>query len=394
MKKSIILLLALVIFLETQAQKVAFEPSLSKVFEKAVLENKMVFVKHYNSDCPVCLRLEPFWENPEVVDFYNKNFVSYALDTKHLQDEEKELLEKANLHFVNVPNLVFFDKNKNFAHYSYTQEDAAFLIKVGKDALSPTDRGANLAAKYEKGDRSIRTLYAYNTLLQIQQKDSLARVVAADLYEVFPKSNLASKKSFNITKDCVTDVDNGFFVFWIENMKDATFFYPIERVKSELGNIIFKSIYQPNRAAWRVEKISKVKNYVLKTGLSANPDVFFWQEESKVLCKQGQEKEAFALANKMWAYYKNDENASKLFLIGHFAALYQKKQHLRVLDEWLKTLSIKAEEKEEKADFYYLKSLVMKKYASKKDFKAFFREAKTYYEVEKLDMKLLQGLEK
>jgi len=370
--------------------QIVFEQSLSEAFAKAKREKKLVFVKYYNSDCPVCQNLEIYLNQPELSNFYNRNFVSYGINIKNISEEDKKFLQEANLHFTSVPFLLFFDADKKFLHYSHIQLNSNFLFQIAQNALTPQERTINLENKYKAGDRSIRTLYAYNNYLQVQKKDDLARVVAKDLYDNFPKNELATKKSFIITKDCVTDVDNGFFQFWIENMDKATSFQTIEETKNKLGEIITKSIYYPNRPVWSLEKIAKVKSYILKTELSKNPDNFFWQEESKILIEQKREKEALELGKKI--FDAETELASKLFTLQHFAELCKEKTSIQTLQDWLKTLQIANAEAQEQADYFYVELVCLKKLGNKKLFNETYQKAKTYYRKNNLDTKSIDAL--
>ena len=380
----------LYMLIQSLSAQIIFEKNLSDAFAKAKKERKMVFVKYYNSDCPICKKLDVLFEDKKLSAYYNGNFVNYALNTKEITEEESKLLKDANLNFTSVPYLLFFDYGRNFCHYSYTQQDADFLLEVAQNALKPSEQTVNLENKYKAGDRSIRTLYAYNNFLQVQKQDDLARVVAKDLYDNYPKQNLASKKSFTITKDCVTDVDNGFFQFWISNMDKATEFHTLEKIKSELGEIVSKSIYYPNRTAWSLEKISKVKSYILLTELSKNPDNFFWQEESKVLITLKREKDALSIGQKI--FEAETELTSKLFTLQHFVELCEEKNSIKNLQKWLNSLTMAKAEIQEQADYYYIELLCFQKLGNKQEFQKAYKNTKAYYQKHKIDTQSIDAL--
>ncbi|GAB4124656.1 MAG: hypothetical protein OHK0045_02160 [Raineya sp.] len=347
-------------------------------------------MKYYNSDCPVCQSLEILFEDKSLSNFYNQNFVSYALNTKNMLEEDKKFLQEANLHFTSVPFLLFFDAEKKFLHYSHIQQNTQFLLEIAQNALNPSEQTINLANKYKAGDRSIKTLYAYNNFLQVQKQDDWARVVAKDLFEVFPKNELASKKSFIITRDCVTDIDNGFFEFWINNMEKAAPFYTIEKVKAVLGEIVSKSIYYPNRPLWSLEKISKVKSYILLTDLSQNPDNFLWQEECRVLVEQKKEKEALALGKKI--FDMESEIPAKLFTLQYLAELCKEKNSLHNIQNWLKNLPVQQDAPQDQADYYYIELLCLQKSGKKQAFEKLYPDAKKYYQKHQIDSQNIDTL--
>ena len=136
--------------LSAYAQVVNFEPSLQTAFEKAAQQHKLVFVEYYNTECPVCKKLEPVFANDELSKFYNENFINYKLNTEHIKKEDSVFIQRAGLKFESVPYFLFFDSNQRFVHYSGTKQDISYLINAGKTALNPTERTTNLVNKYKE----------------------------------------------------------------------------------------------------------------------------------------------------------------------------------------------------------------------------------------------------
>ncbi|MEI8087209.1 MAG: thioredoxin family protein [Paludibacter sp.] len=256
-----------------------FENNLTSAFEKAKIENKPVFIEYYNSDCPVCIKVGKILENNEkLVDFYNKSFVNYRIDTYKMSKPDSLFISNTKLSFTSIPYFLFFDSNENLLHVSAINVEVDVLINIGATALNPNERTSALANKYSKGDRSIKTLYAYSQLVQLYNNDSLTTILAEDLYKSFPKNDLGNKKSYIITKNCVNSIENGFFKFWIKNM-DKLEGFESEKNKGEgkqiLAEIVRKSIFSKKSKSWNQEKIAEVKKYILLTELSKNPDAFF-----------------------------------------------------------------------------------------------------------------------
>lgn len=263
----------------TSAQ-VVFERSLSDAFKKAKAQNKNVFIEYYNSDCSVCKRLGTLLkEDAEIISYYNSNFINYAINTyDEVSDDEKAFLETANLHFDSVPVLLYFDKDKNFLHYSSGDINAEAVLNEAKKAAFPQFNSSGLRAKYEAGDRSIRTLYAYSNLLIVNREDQKLKKVTQDLFESFDKSELSTKKSYLILKRIVKDSDNGFFKFWLDNLEQLNGFESGENAgteKSYLSRIVLIELTDPNIRNWRQAKKEKYKNYILKLKIVDDPNVFF-----------------------------------------------------------------------------------------------------------------------
>ena len=185
-------------------QKVVFESSADVAFVKAKKLNKLVFIEYYNTDCTICMSIQPLFENKEMADFYNTNFVNYKINTKGgLKGKDSLFMAVRKLKFTGVPFFLFFDSNKNFVHYSGAKNDLEYLINIGKKALNPEERTGSLQTKYEAGDRSIKTLYAYSDLVQLYQNDALSNEISSQLFDVFPKQNLATIQSYLILKSSI-----------------------------------------------------------------------------------------------------------------------------------------------------------------------------------------------
>lgn len=279
--KKVYLIVVLMTSVVLQAQ-VVFEKSLEIAFQKAQEQNKPVFIEYYNSDCSVCKRLGKLLrEDMEISAYYNANFINYAMNTyDQLKAEDQALIDGANLHFESVPVLLYFDKHKNFLHESSPEITAEYLIAEGKKSILPEYNSAGLKVKYEQGDRSVRTLYAYSKLLLINRNELVLNTVTQQLFNSISKSELPTKKSYLILKNVVRSSDNGFFQYWLNNVEGLAGFETGAKAGTELQHlqvIILKELSVPNINDWDSAKKNKYKEYIVKLKISENPDVFFEQ---------------------------------------------------------------------------------------------------------------------
>lgn len=279
MKRAFFYILFLVVSNTISAQ-VVFESSLNEAFKKAKEQDKIVFIEYYNSDCPVCKRLGDLLKNDSLVAaYYNKNFINYAMNTNgSLAEEDETFINEANLHFTSVPVLLYFDSNKQFIHHSGVNVDSDHIINEGKKAKHPDYRTSSLKAKYEKGDRTVRTLYAYCDFLLIHNDETTLKKVSQELFDAFKKEELPTKKSYIVLKQVVISTDNGFFQFWInnlDNLKDFESGYKAGTEISYLEKIVLKELNDPTIKSWNTSKKDKYKEYILKLKITDNPDVYF-----------------------------------------------------------------------------------------------------------------------
>lgn len=266
--------------------QVQFESSLTEAFKLAKEQNKIVFVDYYNSECSVCKQLSELLESDSIVaNYYNKYFINYKLDTKgdsegKLKADENALLEKSKLTFDHVPVLLFFDFKGNFLHHSGVKVDSDVILNIGKSARHPDYRSTSNAKKYNDGDRSIKTLYAYSDYLVATSKDSLLKIVTNDLYEVYSKDSIkmSSNSSYIILKNVINTSENGFFVYWINNLdklKDFEQGYKKDQVQLALEKIVLKELSYLNIKNWSNDRKELMKKYIKKLKITDNPDVYF-----------------------------------------------------------------------------------------------------------------------
>jgi len=278
--------------------QIKFESSLDSAFILAKQQNKIVFIEYFNADCPHCKQLEPLLKDTLLARFYNVNFINYRIDTKNFKAGEDSFILKSELKINSVPGFLFFFKDKKFCHFSSTKQDIQFLISVAKNALNPSERAAGLEDKYSKGDRSIKTLFAYSNLLELYGKDSVRNVVANDLYEAFPKRDLGNKKSYIITKTCVSQIANGFFKYWYAHRAEMKDFETGIRKGSELSmlqNIADKSFASNEKNSWNLMQIEEAKEIFRNLKLDGNCNLYFWERETELLIFTGDGQKALKL---------------------------------------------------------------------------------------------------
>lgn len=277
--KNLFFVLFFTINLLSFGQEIQFEKTLKQAFIKAKQENKSVFIEYYSSSCPICKKVAMTLKNPKVVAYYNKKFVSYALNIDNgMTTEEENFMNASGLHFDGVPVFIFFDANSNYLHHSSVKADANTIMEIGRVSLQPNLRNAALAEKYQKGDRSIKTLYAYADLLRTYQDFEKQNEVADALYEVFPKSDLSTQKSYIVLKNVVNSIENGFFLHWIRNLNDLKGFETGAKAGTEttvLERILLKELSKPERKSWPKPKKDAVKKMIVDLGLTNNPEVYF-----------------------------------------------------------------------------------------------------------------------
>jgi hypothetical protein len=369
------------------AQHVNFETSLKVAFEKASQQKKLVFIEYYNAECPVCKKVEPVFDEKEMAAFYNEHFISYKLNTENIKKEDSLFIANSTLRFESVPWFLFFNTAGKLVHYSGAKNDVTYVVDAGKTALDPANRTEDLVNKYNSGDRSIKTLYAYSNLLALYKNDSMRAIIADELFKAFPKEDLGNEKSYVITKNAVNSIENGFFKYWIEHIPEIKAFEKNAKAAHEinvLGDILQKSINSNERKNWGLAKIRLVKQMILQTEMSKDPDAFFWEQESTLLVKENLNDEAITLFDRRIA---SDSGAisPSVYTITHFLNLFTDKTYLGMIKVVIDKLSAKKASKSEKADLMYANILYYKKINDKKTEARLAHDAINFYKANSID---------
>ena len=392
-KQTLLIYFFILLLLPANAQPVHFEKSLQEAFTKAGLEKKPVFIEYYNSLCVVCNRLESVFSNVKLGEFYNAHFVNYKLNTEKMKTEDSLFMVRSKLKFTAVPYFLFFDASENFLHYSDTKPDVDFLIEAGTKALNRDERVGGLKLKYEKGDRSIKTLYAFSQLNQLYKNDSLSMILADDLFTAFPANELGSRKSYVIMKNCVKSIENGFFKYWIQHT-DKLEGLKAEKLEGEekkvLAEMVRLSVYSKASEQWDLEKIGQVKQYILLTGLSNNADIFFWQQESTLLVAQKKYAQALNIGRQMLDTEKNVQ--TELSIVKHFLKIINTGNELKTVKQWKDKIVVKPDDLQSKGESMYLDALYYSKTNHKKQGAKTLKEALEFYKQNNLDAGPLNDL--
>ncbi|MDD2987213.1 DUF255 domain-containing protein [Flavobacterium sp.] len=375
-------------------QQVNFISDLDSAFTKAKKENKLVFIEYYNTQCTICLSIQPFFENKEMADFYNRNFINYKINTKDgLKVKDSLFMAERNLKFSGVPFFLFFDEDKNFIHYSGAKNDLEYLISIGKKAMNPEERTGSLAQKYASGDRTINTLYAYSDLVQLYQNHALSNTISNELFIVYPKQNLGTNQSYLILKNSVFSIDNGFYIYWYENranLKDFEKGIHKGEEQKVLERILLTSI-QKEKENWNLEKIRAVKEMTLALGLSNDRDDFLWEEEAQALLASNHSEEAVTLLKTILD--KSKENSySSLYVTEKFIGFFDRKEDLLVVVQELDKLKSLTMEPEQKGELLYQQLLCFQKMKNTSKTNEYKKLVVDYFQEQGLDLSTLKNL--
>ena len=386
-------LISLVAFAQTS---VKWEPNISQALSKAKANNKVVFVYAYLVDCPACQSVAPFWNNPEIAKKFNDGFVNYKLNLAVA--EQVKFLNDRNLRMPSYPQLMFFDANGNLIHQTTDVLPPSIekLIGVANEGLDSNQWSSNYKKRYVAGDRDytfLKKLAKYSVFMKDFEMNHKA---ANDLFEMYPKNELNSISSYILLRDIVTDVDNGFFQYWIKNLNSAA---DIERnyggkvggEKESLGKVISFSVMDSSSRNFSTEKLARIREYMKTVGAEEHADIVLWEPELLANLREGNKNQALEIGNKLSV--KSPVNGPFLIYVSKvYTDVFPDNQYIPWAKNWLKMARPLLKQNSYLADFYFESARINQKENNAIEAKKNATEALKYAKLAKSDTRKFDAL--
>lgn len=216
MKKCLLVLFATILSNTTfvLAQGIEFfEGTWEEALMEASKEEKLIFVDAYAEWCGPCKRMaRNVFTQDEVGEFYNKNFINLKVDMEKPQNRDFSKKYPAAA----FPTLYYIDFTGEVVQNIKGAQTVENFIKLGKSALSKTDRSDFYAAAYEEGDRSPELIYNYVKALNKVGKSSLK---IANAY-LDTQDDLRTQQNLKFILEATANADSRIFDLLIKN-RDA-----------------------------------------------------------------------------------------------------------------------------------------------------------------------------
>ncbi len=164
-----------------------------QVLKQAKETQKLIYLDCYTAWCGPCKMMDKsVFTNPEVIDFYDKNFLNYKMDME--KGVGPELVEKYKVKV--YPTHLFIDGDGNVIHRSISFKNSREFILLGHDAMSTTTQTSSLEKMYVRGNKTPEFLISY---VQYLEETSQDHSFAFDQYlKAVPKEEQWSEKNVKL----------------------------------------------------------------------------------------------------------------------------------------------------------------------------------------------------
>lgn len=220
-----------------QAQSIIFEKdSFAVVKEKALKENKLIFIDAYTEWCGPCKWLaKNVFTNDTVAEFFNGNFINMQIDME--KGEGPALAEYYKVYC--YPNLLFVDGNGKLIHRAAGAMKVPQFMIFAQNALNPEKQFVNYSAQYETKKNDTKFLYDYIYMLSgtcLPVKEAVA-----DYFNIVKEENLTGRQSWNIIRDFIKDRKSSQFGYLLKNSAKFAEKYTADSVNTAIKNVFLTS---------------------------------------------------------------------------------------------------------------------------------------------------------
>lgn len=253
------------VVLISQTKNITFEHgSFKEIKDKALKENKLIFVDAYTAWCGPCKYMAAnIFTNDTVADYFNNNFINAKIDM-----EKGEGIELAKLYKVNCyPNLLFIDGNGDLVHRTAGSMSAGQFIRLAETAKDNTNNFKSIMAEYKVKSKDPEVMVKYIRAMGATCLDPGNTV--GEYFALQKESDLSNKQNWNMINDFTNSMDSREFKYLVNNRQKFESLYSEKEVNDKINEVIKNTLMAGSRQKDETVYMnlkSKVESMNLKNG--------------------------------------------------------------------------------------------------------------------------------
>lgn len=188
--------------------KINFEKlTLTQAKEKAVKENKVIYVDLSATWCGPCQQMKKTTFNDDVVaDYMNKNFISICFECDI--DETLSMEYRDKYRSTAFPTHLLIDSKGELIHKFVGFHPSQTFMEELKKAVSGAKGLGYYTQKYKDGERSSEFMGEYITLLAKANEGAAASELASGYLDALPLDQLTTPQNFMLVYEFVRDISS------------------------------------------------------------------------------------------------------------------------------------------------------------------------------------------
>lgn len=221
--------------------KMKYVYSLEEAIKKAKREKKPIFFNCYADWAHPCHEMDRrVFSDENFAEWMDKHFVNLWVDVTTVPDG-RALAEKYKIRF-QAHYLVLDEKGEILlrivggSHLPEFQENVAL-------ALKPETSLKGLGSRYEKGDRSVKTLKNYAVVLKLADELEKYREVAEEYFAKIKPKEWSKQENWKLFNDKAVALDDKMFRFLLEHREEFEKNNGEEVIQNKIANACIRVIY-------------------------------------------------------------------------------------------------------------------------------------------------------
>jgi len=211
------------------------EESLPKLLERSKKENKPIFLMIYAEWCPHCNKMKKeVFNNPEVADFMNKNFICAWQD---IEKENGDFIKK-KFEVRSYPAFIFLDKNETLLYNLSGEYKPDVLIQEAKNALNPKMQLPYLEKQFMDDPGNADKCLAYILTLRKGKERTQISVPAHKYLATQSDKDLLSDKNWKVIANAVTAIESREFQYVLKNQQAFEKLTSPLRVERKINSVV------------------------------------------------------------------------------------------------------------------------------------------------------------
>jgi thioredoxin-related protein len=313
-----------------QHRSIIFEQtSFKEIKEKALKENKLIFIDAYTTWCGPCKQMSKnIFTNDSVADYYNKNFVNAKIDM-----EKGEGIELAKQYDVRCyPNLLFVDGNGNLVHRTAGSMSVNEFVALAEETKNPEKCFSYYAKNYESNKANADYLKKY---IEVREGTCLdVDNLVADYFSLQKQVELFNKENWQMIQQHTNSMTTNEYSFLIANKQKYDELYTAKSVNEKLDDIHRNSLFSIVKTKPLDEKYYQdIKSKILSIKTEGSNLVVF--DADLRLARKKEDWNTFAklAVENIDKFYKDDVNTLNS-IAWDFYEKVENKNALSKAEEW------------------------------------------------------------
>lgn len=212
-----------------------FQGSWTEAKEKAVQEEKILFVDAYATWCGPCKRMaKNVFPDPSVGEYYNQKYISLKIDMEKPEGREfaKEFPVSA------FPTLFYINEKGELLKRVVGGRDADQFLTLGKSIAESYDRSGDFKILYEEGNRDFDLVLKYVKALNNANKPSLK--IANDYLR--ENKELTQEQRAQFLYESMIAADSRIFSLFVKERSSIEKFYGAEQVDKKIEDACWATL--------------------------------------------------------------------------------------------------------------------------------------------------------